>query len=64
MVRTVTFVRRVNADSTIDSICLSCYQTIASAQCEEDLILAEDTLECQRVYIAAARYTDSQRGTF
>ena len=40
------FVRRHNRDSTIDSICTKCFQTIASALCEDDLAAPEQTHVC------------------
>jgi len=36
MTSIVSFARRLNPDSSLDSICTKCYQTVASAQCEDD----------------------------
>jgi hypothetical protein len=58
------FVRRVNRDSTTDSICLSCFRTIAAAQWESELDLAEERHVCDLADLSNVRELDSQRGTF
>lgn len=40
------FVRRVNRDSTIDSICTRCFRTIATDKDEIPLVNAEKTHTC------------------
>jgi hypothetical protein len=40
------FVRRQNQDSSIDSICTTCYQTIASTNTVSDLRSAEQVHRC------------------
>jgi hypothetical protein len=40
------FARRRNRDSSIDSICTLCFQTIASADREEDLVHREEVHIC------------------
>jgi hypothetical protein len=40
------FHHRVNADKTIDSICLRCYLTAAKAENEADLRECEEAHEC------------------
>jgi hypothetical protein len=42
----VSFARRKNRDSSIDSICTKCYQTIASASSERELLIAEEIHSC------------------
>jgi hypothetical protein len=42
----ISFARRPNHDSTIDSICTKCYQTIASADNASDLVAYEETHVC------------------
>jgi hypothetical protein len=42
----VSFARRHNADSTIDSICTRCYQTIAHERDETNLIDVEQSHFC------------------
>jgi hypothetical protein len=42
----ISFARRHNADTTIDSICTRCYQTIASGQDETDLTNVEQSHSC------------------
>src|ERR1700735_1914967 len=46
MTSLVTIVRRKNEDSTFDSICKRCYQTIAREQDEADLLSAEQAHTC------------------
>jgi hypothetical protein len=42
----VSFARRQNHDSSIDSICTKCYQTIASADSTSGLTNAEESHRC------------------
>jgi hypothetical protein len=42
----VSFARRQNHDSSIDSICTRCYQTIASADSVSELAAAERHHRC------------------
>ena len=42
----VSFARRQNHDSSIDSICTRCYQTIASAESANGLTNAEQSHQC------------------
>jgi hypothetical protein len=42
----VSFARRQNHDSSIDSICTKCYQTIASADTVSLLAIAEQSHLC------------------
>ena len=42
----ISFARRHNHDSSIDSICTKCYQTIASADDARVLEIAEGTHVC------------------
>jgi len=42
----ISFARRQNHDSTIDSICTKCYQTIASGQSDSSLASAEENHRC------------------
>jgi hypothetical protein len=46
MTRLLNFIRRRNPDATIDSICESCYQTIATDRDEENLRSAEQRHSC------------------
>jgi hypothetical protein len=43
------FVRRQNHDSLIDSICSTCYQTIASADSTTELASAEHNHKCNPI---------------
>ena len=42
----ISFVRRHNADSTVDSICTRCYQTIGHDEMETALTEAEQSHFC------------------
>ena len=42
----ISFARRRNPDSTVDSICTRCYQTIASGDSEASLATAEEGHSC------------------
>jgi hypothetical protein len=42
----ISFARRRNQDSTVDSICTRCYQTIASGQSDALLAIAEENHSC------------------
>jgi hypothetical protein len=46
MTRIFPFVRRNNLDSSIDSICSTCYQTIMSTDKVSDLTFAEQDHVC------------------
>ena len=46
MIGFVTFARRQNHDSSIDSICTRCYQTIATSRSVYILAIAEATHLC------------------
>jgi len=46
MTRFISFARRHNRDSTVDSICTRCYQTIASEDSEANLETAEKGHTC------------------
>jgi hypothetical protein len=67
MISDVVFTRRVNYDSTVDSICLTCYLTVARGT-EATVGQAEQEHDCERSIKAecdrARRYEISQQGTF
>jgi hypothetical protein len=42
-------VHRANPNGTFDAICLACFRTVASAQREETLTLAEHSHHCDPV---------------
>ena len=46
MTSVISFARRRNQDSTVDSICTRCYQTIASGNSEANLAAAEEVHSC------------------
>ena len=46
MTNLVSFTRRWNRDSSIDSICTKCYRTIASANREDELAVRERNHIC------------------
>jgi hypothetical protein len=61
------FARRQNQNSSIDSICTTCFQTIASVACEEELVLHEEKHVCDQngefslLYLNSGRRTDMFR---
>ena len=61
---TTLFAHRLNRDASFDSICITCYKTIASADSEGKLIAHEERHSCDSngEFIRAQR-GDSQRGT-
>ena len=59
MASSITFARRENRDSSIDSICTKCYQTIASAHVANELVTAEEGHQCD----PHGEFTQSQRTT-
>jgi hypothetical protein len=54
------FVRRNNADGTIDSICRKCLFTIASSHTEADLERAEGKHQCDPVRLEYLKHIVSQ----
>ena len=48
MTNSNSFAQRRNYDSSIDSICSKCYQTIATADSAAELENAEQTHQCNR----------------
>jgi hypothetical protein len=60
----ISFARRRNHDSTIDSICTRCYQTVASADTGSELETVEETHLCDPNGEFSRVHVDSQRGTF
>ena len=42
----VSFARRQNHDSSIDSICTKCYQTIANSDNADELAAREENHQC------------------
>ena len=64
MISDVAFTRRQNYDSTVDSICMSCFLTVARGK-EATLGQAEQEHDCERAIMdECTRYENSQRGTF
>ncbi len=59
------YAQRVNPDSTIDLICLSCFRTVATVNPETDVAAIKAKHTCEPLEpIDIDRYMDSQRGTF
>ena len=55
LIRTDQFVHRQNRDNTIDSICRSCFATVATAMWEADLDAAEIDHSCDRMMLERLR---------
>jgi hypothetical protein len=56
----ISFARRLNPNSSIDSICVRCYQTIATSRCEDDLAVPERTHVCDPNSEFTRAYIDSR----
>jgi hypothetical protein len=54
------FAWRRNRDSSIDSICTNCFQTIASAACVDDLAAHEQEHVCDPFGEIVSRHAESQ----
>src|ERR1700722_7118950 len=54
------FVRRQNDDSTTDSICLGCFQTLASSQEQADLAAAESSHACNPIDVDDLQWFESR----
>jgi len=59
MKRMSNFFHRENADSTIDSICTGCFQTVTVAKNESDLVRAEEAHSCKPLVERLRRYRES-----
>lgn len=51
----VGFARRLNEDGTIDSICLCCFLTVATADARERLVESEERHQCADDHLLRAR---------
>jgi hypothetical protein len=61
----VSFAKRYNhIDSSVDSICMKCYKTVASANSVSELANAEDTHVCDPHWACKSVPVASQQGTF
>jgi hypothetical protein len=60
----VSFARRQNHDSYIDSICTKCHQTIATADSVRILATAEKGHVCNPNWVCSCQLADSLQGTF
>jgi hypothetical protein len=63
MKRILDFVRRVNEDSTIDSICTKCFQTVASGEDVFDLSRAEQAHTCEPLWLSQQHYWEIHRAS-
>jgi hypothetical protein len=64
MIAQLQFTRRMNYDSTEDSICMNCFLKIARGD-EATLEDAEEKHDCeQAIQEECTRHENSQRGTF
>ena len=58
-----SFAHRLNHDASIDSICKTCYQTVASADRESELIHIEESHLCDLNAEFRHEEVNSQRNT-
>jgi hypothetical protein len=64
MTTTANYFYRENPDSTIDSICPRCFQTIASGQILDELKGVEEEHRCSSLEELHRQYVDSERSIF
>jgi hypothetical protein len=57
------YAHRQNTDGTFDSICLSCFLTVSSANSEFELAEAETQHSCQAGDVLVAREFNQNAGT-
>jgi hypothetical protein len=55
------FAHRTNPDASIDSICLTCFQTIASEDNEDKLIAHEESHSCDAYWVFSRARVDSRQ---
>ncbi len=58
------FAYRTNPDGSIDSICLTCFQTIASEHSEDKLIAHEERHSCDPYWVFSRACVDSRQRTY
>jgi hypothetical protein len=61
MIPAVPFIHRKNPDSTHDSICTSCFLTVARGQQEADLLEGEQSHDCERAILLECRPAELQQ---
>jgi hypothetical protein len=59
----ITFAHRTNPDASIDSICKACFQTIASGDSEDKLIVHEECHTCDPYWQVSQTRFDPRRST-
>ena len=59
----IAFARRLNRDSSIDSICVKCYQTIATGHSDDELIACEQSHVCDPNSEFARAHVDFREST-
>ena len=64
MTISVPFAHRRNPDASIDSICTSCFQTIASEDSEDKLIAHEERHACSAYWQYWLTPLDPQKSTY
>jgi hypothetical protein len=63
MVGLIAFAHRQNSDASIDSICTTCFQTIASEDSEGQLIAHEERHSCDPYWQFSRTQVDSLQST-
>jgi hypothetical protein len=63
MVGLIAFAHRQNSDASIDSICTTCFQTIASEDSEGKLIAHEERHSCDPYWQFSRAQVDSDQST-
>jgi len=63
MTTLIPFAHRRNPDASIDSICTSCFQTVASEDSEDKLIAHEERHSCDPYWALSRPRFDSRQST-
>ncbi len=59
----IPFAHRTNPDASVDSICLTCFQTIASEDSEDKLIAHEESHSCDPYWVFSRARFDPRQTT-
>jgi hypothetical protein len=59
-----SFARRLNRDSSLDSICIRCFQTVATARTESALVVADQDHICNMNWASMAYCDSALQSTF
>jgi hypothetical protein len=63
MTNLTPFAHRINPDASIDSICTTCFQTIASENSEAKIFAHEERHLCDPYWLSSLAHFDSRQST-